>query len=68
MIEISVMLPEGRSYPVVVGRGVAGELAGYLSETALQPRRAAVVGLGRRCVLPFLDLSYLSYAYRKKRQ
>ena len=37
------MLPEGRSYPGVVGRGVAGELAGYLSETALQPRRAAVV-------------------------
>ena len=43
MIEISVMLPEGRSYPVLVGRGVAGELAGYLSETTLQPRRAAVV-------------------------
>jgi len=37
------MLPGGRSYPVVVGRGVAGELANHLSETALQPRRAAVI-------------------------
>ncbi len=37
------MLPGGRSYPVLVGRGAAGELAGHLSETALQPRRAAVI-------------------------
>ena len=37
------MLPGGRSYPVLVGRGVAGELAHHLSETALQPRRAAVI-------------------------
>lgn len=37
------MLPGGRSYPVLVGRGAAGELAVHLSETALQPRRAAVI-------------------------
>ncbi|SVB56028.1 uncharacterized protein METZ01_LOCUS208882 [marine metagenome] len=37
------MLPGGRSYSVLVGRGVAGELADHLSETALQPRRAAVI-------------------------
>ena len=43
MIEVSVMLPGGRSYPVLVGHGVAGELADHLSETALQPRRAAVI-------------------------
>ena len=43
MIEVSVVLPGGRSYPVVVGRGVAAELGDYLSETALQPRRAAVI-------------------------
>jgi len=43
VIEVSVMLPGGRSYPVLVGRGVAGELAHHLSETALQPRRAAVI-------------------------
>jgi 5-deoxy-5-amino-3-dehydroquinate synthase len=43
VIEVSVMLPGGRSYPVLVGRGAAGELAVHLSETALQPRRAAVI-------------------------
>ena len=38
-----MVLSGGRSYPVLVGHGVAGELADHLSETALQPRRAAVI-------------------------
>ncbi len=44
MIEVRVPMPGDRSYPVLVGRGVATELAAHLSGTGLQPvGRAAVV-------------------------
>jgi len=43
VIEVPVPLPGGRTYPVLVGRGVATDLADHLRATGLAPGRAAVV-------------------------
>ncbi len=43
MIEVSVPLPGGRSYPVLVGRDAAHGLSDHLAATGLEPKRAAVV-------------------------